>query len=215
MVNKFFIILLFVSIYSCQNDLVDKKDQVGVEDFDSTVIDVRDTGTYVKSYYVNSILKEEYGVDTNYNLHGMYREYNKDGNLIVDLNYYHGKRKGKQYIWNGDGFLSTEANFKNDKKNGPQYSFYNGDTLSISYYRDGILLEKKVSENYYEPPKELMEKLLDDGLDSLTALNILKNNLFGQIIETDSGVIFIEIEEDSSKSKEILNPRYRAIVSRE
>lgn len=145
-----------------------------------------------KLYYTNGNLKKLTYYNRNKHLQGLYNEWYENGKRKTEWNYLDNKLNGKQITWDENGKIDSESNYFHGEKDGNQRNFRNGDTLSTEYYSKGKLISRKVPADYYTPSKLMMDGLLSEGLDSINALRILRDNLSGYIVRDGMHASFIE-----------------------
>jgi antitoxin component YwqK of YwqJK toxin-antitoxin module len=112
--------------------------------------------------YPNGNIHWEKNVDNKQLPHGSAKEYNKQGILIAERNYYHGVLEGLIKLYYPSGELKTQFIYKNDKRHG----------ISLGYYKNGTLKDRG---RYQEDKLDgVIRKYNSDG--SLKAELIFKND---------------------------------------
>ncbi len=206
MINQiqFIITVFFVSFFisSCtpklRND--DIKNQTFLMINDSTV---RETDFFPNT----KKKKKECHFNREEKLSGKYYEWDGDGNLILDWNFYNGVRDGEQIMYWGNGEKNYVENYYRGKRHGVVMSFTKaGDTLSEEHYEMGTLIYRKVCKDYYKPSTEMLHGFMSTGIDSATADSLLRINFQGYILQTDSGMFIhsdsaVMFKMDSIKQK--------------
>ena len=79
-----------------------------------------------------------------------------------------------------------------------------GDIISVDYYEKGQSIPGKSIRSLYEPDSFLLKHLTDLGIDTLIAVQILRENLSFRTLETDSGVQVIFDEEVEAKIRSLI-----------
>lgn len=162
------------------------------KEYKEEIHQISDSLVEYKSYYANNKLKEQSFYNLDNELHGKSKEWHEDGSKKLEWNYVKNVLHGEQIRWDENGNIQSLSNYVFGQKNGKQFNFDKGDTLYVETYDHGKLLHKYTPADYYSPPPTFMKDLMSEGLDSITALRILKNGLSGYIVKDKNISIFIE-----------------------
>ncbi len=154
---------------------------------DSTVISISPSGEYAVRIFDSSskVLVDEFYLDRNKKLNGTYTTFSASGRRRSESHYLHGLLDGKKLSWYEDGQISSDENYSNNLLEGVRI-FYNTDTsiLSCELYHRGVMIKNLNSENdRKEEGKLIYKSFLESGLDSVSALNAMKDVVFNR----DSG----------------------------
>lgn len=190
-IKYFFAFYLFFSLVACNGqDHIEKSNN---EDENFKIEQLNDTVFENKSFYPNGQLKEVSFYNNNKQLDGKSTEWYENGKKKLEWRYYKGTKHGKQVTWSESGSVLTEGNYYFGNLHGKQIRYNsNSELLSEENYNLGKLVTRQVPKDYYKPPEIMMQSLLNNGIDSLTAIKMLKGNLSGYIVQSEKGAIFIE-----------------------
>ncbi|MEQ9426759.1 MAG: hypothetical protein RJQ09_20210 [Cyclobacteriaceae bacterium] len=153
-----------------------------------------DSTYFVESFYPDGAIEERISMNAKGQLHGTYEVWHQNGVKRTEFNFNKGKRHGKQISWWDNGKLEDESFYRDGQLDGKRVSWWKtGKKISEEFYESGQLISTtEIRDDYVD--QTMLKILLDRGVDSLKAVEILQKNLSGQIIESDSG-----------KSKVIIN----------
>jgi len=154
---------------------------------------INDTLSMFEDFFSNGQKKTEGYTNSDGKLTGKYSLWYDNGVKQSEFNYNSGLRTGEQRSWYKSGILATTDNYYNDTLNGTS-TFYieTGEFGSEDKYVMGKKISHQECIGYYKPDKQMLKTYTDLGLDSLTAVKILRENLSGMVVKTDSGIIFKE-----------------------
>ncbi len=169
-----FVFMFYIPICSCNSQQANDTNQIMTKVSDS--LQVRE------DFYSDGKIKEKAYFDQSGNLHGKYYLWFSNGVKSTEWNYHHGKRHGKQFSWWENGQKEEEKEYYLGKLHGESIIWSaTGKVLSLEYYEHGTLTKKnEIKDDYVNPI--LFDALINKGIDSLTAVKILQENLSGKIL---------------------------------
>ncbi|AYV77770.1 MAG: pentapeptide repeat-containing protein [Edafosvirus sp.] len=103
---------------------------------------------------------EEYTLDENKLIHGIYKSWYPNGKLFTSYSYFHGKYEGSNLSWSNDGKKMTECQFKMGKLHGSCLFYQNNIKYVTCEYANGII--QKLIE-WYNNGNVLFEEKFDNG----------------------------------------------------
>ena len=126
--------------------------------------------------------------------HGVSYEWNENGDIRIKWNFYNGELHGEASKWHDNNKLWSRAKYIHGNLEGEKIVLNEkGDTSCYELYDNGFQLSRFVTDEYYTPHEGFIESLIEQGLDSMDAVNHLKSyeNYSGWVEKTDSGGVFV------------------------
>ena len=195
--NIVYILVLLTLSFSACNGQEEKMTDNG----ETVTLPIDDSLIYKSvSYYSDGTKEDERSFDDQGRLHGEYLSWYTNGLRATEWSYYHGKKHGKQLFWWQNGQIADEEYFLDGELHGMSTAWSaSGDIMSIDYYERGQLIPEKSSRAPYQPNLTILKAVTDLGIDSLTAVMLMKDNLSAAIVKTDSGAQVVLDEEIDAK----------------